>query len=127
MKARFINPYTDFGFKKLFGEEANKTKKIMEERAGFVNSTRQKLQAYEDSLKTYRDLKGVIDTSHDEGYDEGYETGHENGLKEGEEQGIDKGRKQEKIDLARLMKQAGESSEKIARYTGLTSTDIEKL
>ena len=24
MKARYINPYTDFGFKKLFGEEANK-------------------------------------------------------------------------------------------------------
>ena len=24
MKARYISPYTDFGFKKLFGEEANK-------------------------------------------------------------------------------------------------------
>ena len=24
MKAKYINPYTDFGFKKLFGEEANK-------------------------------------------------------------------------------------------------------
>ena len=24
MKARYVNPYTDFGFKKLFGEEANK-------------------------------------------------------------------------------------------------------
>ena len=24
MKARYINPYTDFGFKKLFGEEASK-------------------------------------------------------------------------------------------------------
>ena len=24
MSARYINPYTDFGFKKLFGEEANK-------------------------------------------------------------------------------------------------------
>ena len=24
MPARYINPYTDFGFKKLFGEEANK-------------------------------------------------------------------------------------------------------
>jgi hypothetical protein len=24
VKARYINPYTDFGFKKLFGEEANK-------------------------------------------------------------------------------------------------------
>ncbi|MDR0868800.1 MAG: Rpn family recombination-promoting nuclease/putative transposase, partial [Planctomycetota bacterium] len=24
MEAKFINPYTDFGFKKLFGEEASK-------------------------------------------------------------------------------------------------------
>jgi len=24
LKARYVNPYTDFGFKKLFGEEANK-------------------------------------------------------------------------------------------------------
>ncbi|HPO51107.1 MAG TPA: PD-(D/E)XK nuclease family transposase, partial [Spirochaetota bacterium] len=24
MKDRYINPYTDFGFKKLFGEEASK-------------------------------------------------------------------------------------------------------
>ena len=24
MKARYVNPYTDFGFKKIFGEEANK-------------------------------------------------------------------------------------------------------
>ena len=24
MKAKYINPYTDFGFKKLFGEEGNK-------------------------------------------------------------------------------------------------------
>ncbi len=25
MKARYINPYTDFGFKKIFGEKASKT------------------------------------------------------------------------------------------------------
>jgi hypothetical protein len=24
MKAKYINPYTDFGFKKIFGEEASK-------------------------------------------------------------------------------------------------------
>jgi hypothetical protein len=24
MKARYLNPFTDFGFKKLFGEEASK-------------------------------------------------------------------------------------------------------
>jgi flagellar biosynthesis/type III secretory pathway protein FliH len=77
------------------------------------------MEAYEDSLKVYRDLKGVIDTSHDEGYDEGYGNGHGNGLKEG--------REKEKIDMARLMKQEGEPIEKIVRYTGLTPADIESI
>jgi len=123
MKARFINPYTDFGFKKLFGEEAHKIQAIMNEQAEFANSTQQQLQAYEDSLKVYRDLKGVIDTSHDEGYDEG----HEIGLKEGEERWLHKGRNQEKIDMPRLMKQKGYRVKEIAELTGLTPADIEKL
>ena len=28
MKAQYINPYTDFGFKKIFGEEASKPQLI---------------------------------------------------------------------------------------------------
>ena len=28
MKAKYINPYTDFGFKKIFGEEASKPQLI---------------------------------------------------------------------------------------------------
>jgi predicted transposase/invertase (TIGR01784 family) len=81
------------------------------------------MQAYEDSLKTYRDLKGVIDTSHDEGYDEG----HENGLKEGVEIGLNKGRKQEKLDMAQLMKKKGYAAKEISELTGLPPADIENL
>ena len=33
MKAKYINPYTDFGFKKIFGEEASKPQLI-----DFLNS-----------------------------------------------------------------------------------------
>jgi hypothetical protein len=46
MKERYINPFTDFGFKKIFGEEANK-----------------------DSLKYYWDLKNVMDTAVEEAVD----------------------------------------------------------
>ena len=28
MKAKYINPFTDFGFKKIFGEEASKPQLI---------------------------------------------------------------------------------------------------
>jgi len=77
------------------------------------------MQAYEDSLKTYRDLKGVIDTSHDEGYDEG--------LIVGEERGLQKGEKKKALDMARLMKQKGYPAAEISTLTGLTPADIEKL
>lgn len=40
---KYINPLTDFGFKKLFGTE------------------------YEENLKHYRDIKNVVDTSREEG------------------------------------------------------------
>jgi len=75
--------------------------------AELANFDPAQMQAYEDSLKTYRDLKGVIDTSHDEGFEEG--------------------RMQEKIDMARLMKQKGYQVKEISELTGLTPADIEKL
>ena len=89
MKARFVNPYTDFGFKKLFGEE--------------------------ESLKVYRDLKGVVDTSFEEGIEEGIQIGEGIGFKKG------------KTQMARAMKQEGLAVELIAKLSGLTPDDIEKL
>lgn len=57
-------------------------------------------QAYEDSLKYYRDLKNVTDTARGEGREkgreEGREAGREEGLEEGIEIGIEKG-----IDIGR--------------------------
>lgn len=49
---RYINLFTDFGFKKLFGESPNKES----ERS-----------VYEDSLKDYRDLISAIDTYYKDG------------------------------------------------------------
>ncbi len=59
LKDRYINPLTDFGFKKLF-EAAEIAKFTLEER-----------EAYEESLKYYRDLKNVVDTVNEEGREEG--------------------------------------------------------
>jgi predicted transposase/invertase (TIGR01784 family) len=58
---------------------------------------------YENSLKIYRDLKGVIDTAFDEGKLEG------------------------KLEMARFMKSENEPIDKICKYTGLTKEDIDKL
>ena len=48
---KYINPYTDFGFKKLF-EQAEIAKFSPKER-----------QDYEESVKIYRDLKNSLDTA----------------------------------------------------------------
>jgi len=115
--------------------KARKMQEIMNEKAEIANFDPGQMQAYEDSLKVYRDLKGVIDTSHDEGYDEGHENGIkvgvEIGLKEGEERGLHKGLKEgeknKTLDMARLMKQKGYQVKEISELTGLTPADIEKL
>ncbi|MGD2088566.1 MAG: hypothetical protein PVH61_20480 [Candidatus Aminicenantes bacterium] len=74
---------------------------------------------YKESLKYYRDLKGVIDTSFEEGEKLGYERG--------EKVGIDKGKDEKTREMAKTMKKEGEPIEKISRYTGLSKEEIEKL
>jgi len=76
-------------------------------------------EAYENSLKYYRDLKNVTDTARGEGFEEGKEEGREEGL----EQGIEKG----KQDVAKKMLQSGLSIEEIAVFTGLTESQIRTL
>jgi predicted transposase/invertase (TIGR01784 family) len=73
------------------------------EKAELAKFGQSELASYESSLKTYRDLKGVIDTAFDEGKIEG------------------------KIEIAKQMKRDGESIDKIIHYTGLTKRQIEGL
>jgi PD-(D/E)XK nuclease family transposase len=72
---KYINPFTDFGFKKLFGTEPNKLQeKIFErlfETAEIAKFSPEEKEEYEESLKSYRDLKNVIDTSYDDGKKDG--------------------------------------------------------
>jgi predicted transposase/invertase (TIGR01784 family) len=69
------------------------------------------LDSYENSLKIYRDLKGVIDTAFDEGKQEGRDEGREEG----------------RIEIARALKENGVPVEIIIKSTGLTKEEIEKL
>ena len=56
---KHINPLTNFGFKKLF------------EIAEIARFTEKERQEYEESLKTYRDIKNIVDTAKAEGRAEG--------------------------------------------------------
>ena len=77
------------------------------EKAELAKFDQNELDSYENSLKTYRDLKGVIDTAFDEGKIEGKLEG--------------------KIEVAKKMKLKGISPKDISELTGLTASEIEKL
>jgi predicted transposase/invertase (TIGR01784 family) len=75
--------------------------------------------SYQESLKYYRDLNNVVDTSWQEGKAAGKAEGRVEGRAEGQQEGI--------RQVARQMKAAGMSSQAIGSYTGLTADEIERL
>jgi len=92
----------------------NRPKKLQErvfaklfEEAEIAKFTPQEREAYEESLKYYRDIKNVVDTSREEGLKEGFE--------------------KRNFEIAKEMKNNGEPIEKIMKYTNLTRKEIENL
>jgi len=83
--------------------------------AEIAKFTRTEREAYEDSLKYYRDMKNVIDTSREEGQEEGFE------------EGFQQGAYLQKLDIARKMKVAGTPIAQIRDFTGLSIDEIEQL
>ncbi len=75
--------------------------------AEIANYSDEEYTEYEDSLKIYRDLKNCIDTSFSDGKAEG--------------------REEEKIEMARAMKQKGIEIATITEVSGLSGKAIEQL
>lgn len=88
---------------------------------------RKELSAYEDSLKEYRDLYSVLSTAIHKGEAKGRAKGRAEGLKEGKLLGEEEGRKKEKIEIARNMKQLGIPLTTIREASGLTDEEIQAL
>lgn len=125
---KYINPYTDFGFKKLFGTPLNKDLLISSpaalqeriftrlfEQAEIARYTPEERQDYEDSLKVYRDMKNVLDTA------------ELRGLEKGRKKGIEQGTFEERRKNAKAMKALGLPLETIVKVTGMSADDIDKL
>ena len=108
MQSVYLNPLTDFGFKKLFGEEPHEVIYL-------AQFTPEERKAYEDSIKYYRDLKNSYDTAHQEGWVEGLELGRQ----ESEQQTI--------IKMVQGMHANGLDLKTIVAVTGLTETEISLL
>ncbi len=83
--------------------------------AKISNFSPEEQDEYEESLKVYRDIKNVVDTSREEGMEEGIEKGIEQGIEEG-------------IELvARNMLAMKISFDVIITATGLTEDQLKKL
>ena len=77
------------------------------EQAEIAKLNPQELLDYEESVKVYRDLFNVVNTA--------------------ERKGREEGRAEEKMDIARKMKNMGMDVDLIAQATGLTAEDIEGI
>jgi len=79
--------------------------------AEIAKFTREERQAYENSLKYYRDLKNVVDTSREEGIEEG--------LEQGIAQGIQEGIIKRNIEIAKKLILKGMPMKEISNITGI--------
>jgi len=92
----------------------NRPKKLQEriftklfEAAEIAKFTPKEREAYEESLKYYRDIKNVVDTSREEGREEGKE--------------------ERNFEIGKQMKIEGFANNQIKKITGLTDEQIEEL
>lgn len=98
-KEKHVNPYDDYGFKKIF------------EQAEIAKHTNAERQQYEESLKEYWDYTSAMETA----------------FRKGEKEGEEKGRQEEKTETARKMKSMDFDAETIAKITGLAVEGINGL
>ncbi len=96
-------------------------------------------QAYEDSLKYYRDLKNVTDTARGEGFEDGKELGKQQGIEIGKEIGKEEGiaigeeigerRGEQKAmkKTVKALKSSGMTVELIAKSLSLTESVVLEL
>lgn len=108
MEERYLNPHTDFGFKRLFGSEFNKE---LLEQAEISKFNPQELMQYEDSVNAYRDIVNAINTAKKDSFAEG----------------VAKGIEQRNVEIARKMLGKGMTPEEIADMTGLSIADVDGL
>ena len=81
--------------------------------------SKEERQAYDESLRQYRDTISVMEGQ--------WYFGHEKGLAEGMEKGMEKGKLEANLENARKMKADQMPLDLIAKYTGLTVQEIEAL
>ena len=108
---KYINPHTDFGFKRLFGSEFSE----------------QDQKLYEDSMNAYRDIVNAIRTAEKKKYAEGEAEGLAKGLAKGLVEGRAEGRAEGIVEVAKKMVDKGMAAALVAEMTGLPLDKVSNL
>ena len=142
---KFINPFTDVGFKRIFGQQKEENEcaddferwiyvlkhmetlermpfrarksvfERLEEVVTISRMTKAEREMYDESVKILRDRLSELAYAQEEG------------LAKGLEQGREEGRKAERLSIAYNMKALGLPAETIADATGLSPEEIGRL
>ena len=108
-------------------EEIKKAQKILED----ISADEHEKWLAEMRLKYIRDKHAIEDFGYDKGYksgqSKGIEIGKEQGMEIGKERGIEIGSTKKQEEIARNLKKENVDIQFIARVTGLTEEEIEKI
>ena len=101
--------------KELDNPELKKALEVLEH----INMRDEEREAYENRLKFLRVETNALNKR--------YNQGKEEGLKEGKEEGLKEGKEAEKVHLAKNLLKMGQDPAFVAKATGLSETEVEKL
>ena len=87
----------------------------------------QERKRYEAAWEYESDRLSMINESERKGLERGRAEGKSLGLAEGEARGKAEGSRQKALETARILKQFGDSIQKIVQVTGLTVQEVEAL
>ncbi|MDX5518669.1 MAG: Rpn family recombination-promoting nuclease/putative transposase, partial [Wolbachia endosymbiont of Andrena agilissima] len=118
---RYADETSEEELEKIIGSDVI-IKKAYEELNRF-NWSEKEFIAYEQEIKRILDEQAVLAQKLDDATEKGREEGKEEGIQIGHE----KGRKAEKIEVAKNSLKAGVSIDVIAQITGLSIDEIQKL
>ena len=90
-----------------------------------LSPTERKL--YESRMKLKSDITTISETQFSAGVERGLAEGKSLGLAEGKSLGLAEGSRQKAFETARILKQFGDSVQKIVQVTGLTVQEVETL
>lgn len=149
---KYINPFTDYGFKKLFGDEPNKdllldflNQLLKDEQGGIKDLTIDELDTRFDKwlfvLKNLNKLERVPDKLKERIFEKLFETAeiakftpdqvrsYEDSLKYYRDlkNSLDTAKIEGKVEVAIEMIRANEPIDKIMKFTGLTQDQIDRL